>query len=252
MSLQHTFKSLFAAGLCAAACGAQAHLAGTVTIDFQGMPTAVYGEANTELVGAGQCAGAFTGANCYFEDDFIIGVVSDPVGEGEHVHRTGSTSNRKLSYHADSSGIYVRAEDGHEFGLFSLDFDARLSDDSNPDAGPDDVWEILGFKTAVNPDLSSGNGTDYATRVAYQTVANGFNGVLTLDHAFHDINAFWIHFKGYPGVPDGSKDFLLVIDNIVLGPAEPAPVPVPAVGLWMLVSGVAGIAALGRRRQTAA
>jgi|LNFM01.1.fsa_nt_gb hypothetical protein len=252
MSLDHSFKPLFAAGLCAAAFGVQAHVAETVTLDFQTIPSAVYGEANTALVGPGQCAGSFTGANCYFEDDFIIGVVSDPVGEGEHLHRTGATTNRRLSYHADSSGIYVRAEDGHEFGLFSLDFDARLSDDSNPDSGPGEVWEILGFNTAVNPDLSSGDGTNYATRVAYQTVDNGFNGVLTLNHDFHDINAFWIHYKGFPGVPDGSKDFAVVIDNIVLGPAEPAPVPVPAVGLWMLASGVAGIAALGRRRTQAA
>ena len=237
------------AGLLGAHGAAQAHLHGSVTLDFQAMPTAVFGEANTELVGPGVCAGS---TNCYFEDDMIVGIMRDPVGEGEHVHRAGLPADRKLSYHSDSSGIYVRAEDGHEFGLFSLDFDAHLSIDSNPDSGPGEEWEILGFNTAVNPDLASGDGTNYATRVAYQTVENGFNGVLTLDHDFHDINAFWIHYKGFPGVPSGQKDFLLVVDNIVIGPAEPAPVPVPAVGLWMLASGVAGIAAVGRRRRAAA
>lgn len=241
---------LLSSALLFAQGAAQAHLVSDVNIDFSGFnisgtPLAVFGTANTELLGTGLCAGP---TNCYFEDDFIVGVVNDPVGDGEHVHRAGTAADRKLSYHSDSSGIYVRAEDGHEFGLHSLEFDAHISLDSNPDQGPNDVWEILGFNTAVNPSLASGNGTDYATRVAYQTVANGFNGTLTVDASFHDINAFWIHFKGYPGVPTDGKDFLLTVDNINLAPAEPAPVPVPALGLWATVAGLGSMARLVRRR----
>jgi len=244
--------SIVVALLLGAAGAAQAHLHEEVVIDFQGGPngalaSAVFGHANLALGVNGVCAGP---SNCYHEDDFVIGVVNDPNDEGAHVHRAGSATNRKLSYHSDSTGIYVRALDGHEFALISLDFSAPINEASNPGDGPDDLWEILGFNTAVNPDLAAGDGTNYDTRVAYQTVANGFDGLLTLDASFHNINAFWIHYKGFPAVPNPAPDFELVVDNIRLGPAV-EPVPVPA-AVWMLGSGVAALGALRRRRSVQA
>lgn len=236
--------STFAAGLLAVSGAVQAHVAGPVTVDFEALPSAVFGAANLALV-AGACQGA--GA-CYAEDGFLVGTVDDPTPfTSEHVHRAGPTGARRLSYHADSSGIYIRGADGHEFGLFSIDIDASFTDE-NPDV--DGVWEILGFNTAVNPDLASGDGTNYASRIAYQTFANGFTGTLTLDHEFHEINAFWIHFQGAPAVPS-TLDFAMTIDNVQLGPAEVHPVPVPALGLWALGAGFAGLVGATRRRLTA-
>lgn len=238
-----------AGALLLASSATQAHLAAPVTLEFEGLSGAgVFGAANLALSG-GACQGS---GLCYFEDGLIIGVVDDRTPfTGEHLHRAGSAGDRDLSYHSDSSGIYGRTTDGHEFALKSMVFNAPISttvDPLNPDQGPNDFWEILGFNVAVNPDLDLGDGTTYATRVAYQTVANGFTGTLTLNEDFHDINAFWIHYRGFPTVPSVAKDFAVRIDDLVVGPAEVHAVPVPAVGVWMLGGGFASLAGFARRR----
>lgn len=247
---QFSIKTLLGALALGVSGAAQAHLHEEVVIDFQGGPngalaSAVFGHANLALGANGLCAGP---GNCYHEDDFVIGVVNDPNDAGAHVHRAGPTTDRELSYHSDSTGIYGRTLDGHEFALISLHFSAPINAASNPGQGADDLWEILGFNTAVNPDLAGGDGTNYATRVAYQTVANGFDGLLTLDAAFHNINAFWIHYKGHPDVPNPAPDFELHVDDIRVGPAV-EPVPVPA-AVWMLGSSIAALGTLRRRRST--
>ncbi len=91
-------------------------------------------------------------------------------------------ANRMLNYHSDSSGIYIRSLDSKAFSLDSMDFMAPITSDENPDSGPNDFWDILGFNTALNPGLDTGTGNceDYATCVAYQKVANGFNGTLSV------------------------------------------------------------------------
>ncbi|WP_051331390.1 DUF3570 domain-containing protein [Methylocaldum szegediense] len=196
---------------------------GSVTIDFEGMAFGSYaGHANikpvadgNEPVAGGNCPGT-AGNGCYYEDGFAIGIVADPTNPIAHLHQNEAEDfSFRLGYHADSSGIYIRAIDGSAFSLDSMDFLAPLRA-GNRDNGPDDVWEILGFNTALNPDLASGDGTNYPTRVAYQTVANGFNGTLELDEAFKNINAFWIHFKGYPVTPTDGKRFAMELDNIKL------------------------------------
>lgn len=228
--LRKTSLAMFASASLLAVSGAEAKVLAPVTIDFQAMPAAVFGAANLALDGQGGCGGS--GA-CYLEDGMLIGTVDDPNGIGEHVHRTGAVADRALAYHSDSSGFYLRAQDGSRFSMFSLDFRAPITDD-NPDAGDDEAWEILGFSVAVNPDLAQGDGTHYATRTAYQRVANGFNGSLTLNAGFGDISALWIHYAGYPGVPR-AKDFAMVTDSFKLGPA--APIPAPA-AIWLLGSAI--------------
>lgn len=256
--MQHE-KALRRAGATVALCalllgvsaGAQAHLVNPVTIDFGGLSLgAIAGNANFAPQAGGACPATGT---CYEEDGVVIGIVNNPTPASEHLHRAGTAADRKLSYHADSTGIFLRAKDGHEFALISLDFNAAITDE-NPDTGADEAWEILGFNTAINPDLASGDGTHYATRVAYQTVANGqiLTGpnALVLDESFHLVNAVWIHYKGYPAVPGTAglpaKDFGVVIDNVQIGPAVEA-VPVPA-AVCMLGSGLAALGALRRRR----
>lgn len=227
---------------------AHAGITAPVTLDFEGAPLTVFGEANQPLV-AGACQGA---GNCWFEDGFAVGVVTDPDDTGEHLHRAGGAGARQLRYEADSSGFYVRAVDGAAFSLVSLSFNAAITE-VNPGTGADDVWEILGFNSAENPALGAGDGTNYPSRVAYQQVANGFNGTLALNADFRNIHAFWIHYKGFPGVPSptAGKDFELLIDNVSLAPAvvPPASVPVPALGLWGLTAGLLSLAGIGARRR---
>ncbi|MDO8844312.1 DUF3570 domain-containing protein [Methylicorpusculum sp.] len=192
------------------------------TVDFGGtgniiMGLASYaGFANNTPIAGGNCAGA--GAQgCIYQNNMVFGIIEDSSNSTAHLHRAGNAANRALSYHADSPGIYMRALDSSAFGLISMDFLAPIND-KNPDNGVNDFWEILGFNTALNPGLDKGDGTNYATRVAYQKIANGFNGELILDATFHNINAVWIHFNGYPKTPDDGKEFELTIDNIKIAP----------------------------------
>ena len=122
-----------------------------------------------------------------------------------------------MGYHADSSGIYIRALNTKAFTLKSFDFRAPINA-NNPGTGANDFWEILGFDRAINPGLGNGDGTNYANRVAYQTVPNGFNGNLLLNPSFQNISAFWIHYNGYPQTPNDGKAFAMTLDNIEVTP----------------------------------
>ncbi len=222
---------------------AAAAITSPVTIEFEGLLLSSFdGKGNVTPLALGACPD-----DCYHEDGAAFGVVNDPLDGQEHLHRNGGAADRAVGYHADSSGIYVRADDSTPFSLDSLDFSAPISD-TNPGTGP--LWEILGFNTALNDNLASGNGTDYVTRVAYQTVDNGFSGTFTLDAAFHNISAFWIHHVGYPAVPTDGVDFGMELDNVHLSAAVAA-VPVPA-AVWLFGSALLGLAASARKRGTPA
>ena len=243
MKHSRTIGALAGLVLSSATGTAAAAIVGPVTVDFNGLVDAtVFGTANV-APGGGSCGGI---GPCWLEEGAVVGVVEVPTNLGAHLHRTGPETDRAIGYEADTSGIYLRADDNSAFGLVSLDFSAPISPE-NPDNGPNDFWEILGFDTAVNLDLESGDGTNYATRVAYQTVANGFDGTLVLDPAFANINAFWIHYNGYPSVPLDGKSFFLEVDDINLTAAAVAPVPIPA-AVWLFGSGLLGFAASARKK----
>lgn len=212
-----------------------------VTLDFEGLFWASYGgNANLAPEADGSCSGSGP-SDCYYEDGFAIGTNRDSFGVG-HLHKVAGADGLKLGYHADSAGIYIRTVDGSAFSLDQLDFHAPTTT-ANPDAGADDYWEVLGFSTAVNPDLHTGNGTDHTTRVAHQTVANGFDGTVVLNSAFADIRAFWIHYHGYPDFPLDGKFFEMSLDNVQLSAVAPVPLaalPLPAAAL--LFAGVLGYA----------
>jgi len=180
------------------------------------------GFANNAFGASGDCAGSGT-EGCYKEDGFVVGIVQDSSNKTAHVHR-GSGENlqdRALQYHADSTGIYIRALKGQAFSLDSMNFSAPITGE-NPDNGPNDYWEILGFSQASNPGMDSGDGTNYATRIAYQTIANGFDGLLNLNSSFENVKAVWIHYR-FNGAPAqtsnyGGKTFDVKLDNINLSP----------------------------------
>ena len=228
---------------------ANASITGPTTINFSGMLSSSYaGKSNLAPLATGNCSGVGNNG-CFVEDGVVVGIVDDTSNVTAHVHREGGAVDGSLGYHSDSSGIYIRAQDSTPFSLTSLDFLAPISVE-NPDNAANDVWEILGFNTALNLGLDTGDGTNYSSRVAYQTVANGFDGNLLLDPAFQNISAFWIHYKGYPQTPADGKAFAMELDNVVLNAAvPPAAVPVPA-AVWLFGSGLMGI--LANRRKKAA
>ncbi|OAI02696.1 hypothetical protein A1353_15750 [Methylomonas methanica] len=171
------------------------------TLNFDGMSQAAYG-GHANIAATGICA------DCYAESGFVMGVVSD-ANPTNHLHQEqndfaadGVTELYEVAYHNDSSGIYIRAQDGQAFDLKSMRFSAPWSTSSpfvNRRAG---AWEILGFSQAQNLSLSSGDGTNYATRAAYKSVnntsADSFNGIMVLGNDFKNIYAVWIHFIGEP------------------------------------------------------
>lgn len=253
---------LFAA--VAASGAANAAITTETIVDFNTLVlTAYYGAPNTEPSTVPGSEGACTNAECYSQNGMIVGVVLQEGVDG-HLHKKGIASNRTLGYEADSTGYYMRTLDSTAFSLTSMDFNAKGSDE-NPNVtgtyfstaqddfvtgtgGPNDYWEILGFNTALNPELANGDGTNYpGTRVAYQTVPNGFNGTLSLSDLslnsdFNNISAFWIHYNGYPKDPNGSKDFSMTLDNVKVNA-----VPLPAAA-WMFLSGMMGLLAFGKKK----
>ncbi len=196
------------------------NIAGPAIIDFNtGMNLSSYaGFANNAPIADGKCAGSGS-SDCFYQNGMVVGIVQDSSNPIAHLHRAGTAENRMLQYHSDSSGIYIRSQDSKAFSLDSMDFMAPISAE-NPDKGPNDFWDILGFNTALNPKLDTGTGNcvDYATCVAYQKVANGFNGTLLLDPGFNNINAVWIHYHGYPQTPADGKEFSMGLDNVRVSP----------------------------------
>lgn len=254
-------SSLLFIGLSAVAGSAGAALTGTDTasIDFAGMNTgqpgassAYYGKSN---IADSAAQGCNTGATqCYFEDTFSVGSVIDPApgGDSAHLHRGGNAAVRAIAYHGDSGGIYVRASDLSSFSLTS--FKADTTDlGENPSAGqPNSYFEVLGFSSALNPDLTSWPWATDSTygggRVAYQTFANtGTSDTITLNDDFNNISAFWIHYVGYPKVPTDGIEFGVRVTAIQL--AAPAAVPVPA-AVYLFGTGIMGFLAMGKRRRS--
>ena len=204
-----------------------ASISGPAVIDFNsGMTQSSYGGfANVSPIAGSACPGSGS-SGCFYQNGMVVGIVQDSSNPTAHLHRAGTAADKKLSYHADSSGIYIRSLDSKAFSLNSMDFLAPINAEGNPDSGPNDFWQILGFNTALNPGLASGDGTNYATRVAYQQVANGFSGKLTpysdlnSDNIndFNNISAFWIHYNGYPQTPKDGKEFSMTLDNFAVSP----------------------------------
>lgn len=247
-----------------------------VMVSFPGaiMNQSSYGFGANQVPDAGGLCPETGGAACYYEDGFAIGSPTDGNGTN-HIHRTGSITgggltDKALAYHGDSSGIYLRAQDGSAFDLKSMIFQAPIGDTNyiygpamdmgNPLSdqptdigllGPDEGWEIFGFSSAANPTITSTDG--YGTAVAHSFIANGFEGLVgtnsssdfVLDAAFNNVSAIWIHYKGYPVTPLDGIFFDVELDNIVLG--APVVVPVPA-AVWLFGTGLLGLVSFGRKK----
>jgi len=241
-------------GLLASVAGsANAAITSPTVVDFGYKPNrttpdtvltegAYYGKANTAPNPNGTCV-----VDCVYQNGMVVGTIEDATGPNAHLHQGGSLADRELAYHNDSGGVYIRAMDSTAFSLDSIEMNAPINGE-NPYNDPQyDFYEILGFSTALNPGLSESNGTDWGTKIAYQTVLNGFSGTVTLGEAFKNVSAVWIHYAGVPNVGSAAFPFKVQIDNIAVSAPQVTSVPVPA-AVWMFGSGLLGLLSLGRRK----
>jgi len=192
---------------------------------------AYYGHANTAPGADGTC----NTTACIYQNGLVVGTLSEAINTGGHLHALNSVTDSELSYHADAPGIYIRALDSTAFSLHSIQFKAP--------------YEIIGFSSALNPDLTNGDGTHYSNRVAYQTVENGFSGTLALNQDFANVAAVWIHFHGAQSVEDIIEigaEFKVQIDDIAVD--TPTAVPLPAAS-WILGSGLLGLISIARKNR---
>ncbi|MDD2738901.1 MAG: hypothetical protein PHR94_08195 [Methylomonas lenta] len=235
----------------AASGAASAAITSPVVVDFGYKPDrfspdtvltegAYYGKANTTPNADGTCV-----ADCVYQNGMVVGTVEDPTGPNAHLHQGGSTADRELAYHNDSGGVYIRALDSSAFSLDSIEMNAPINGENPYDDPQYDYYEILGFSTALNPGLSASNGTDWGTRVAYQTVLNGTSGTVMLNDLFKNVAAVWIHYAGVPNVGAANFPFKVQVDNIAV--SQVAAVPVPA-AVWLFGSGLMGLLSLGRKK----
>lgn len=261
MKSSYLLKSVMFVGLTALTGTASAALTGvqTASIDFQGMnpgqpgaASAYYGKANIAINATEGCNTLST--KCYFEDGFSVGSVIDPADSSAHIHRGGNAATRLMEYHGDSGGIYVRADDLSSFSLNSFVVDSRDLTGTNPAAGEAaSYFEVLGFNTALNSNLTTWNWkadpTYAGKRVAYQTVANSGNlNTILLNSSFNNIEAFWIHYVNYPKVPTDGVEFDIKLGAIQLS-APVAAVPLPAAA-YLFGTGLMGLLAFGKKRRS--
>lgn len=189
-------------------------LTSTENINFGGLNNrSFFGDTNLTPSSTGGCPVN----TCYQQGGMLFGAVWDPSEPNlTHFHTQGGivgSDNYSINSESDANGLYFREQSGTAFSLNSLYFSAPISS-GNPNQGANAYWQILGFNTAINPNLASGNGTSYATETAYQTVANGTVGTVTLSSAFQDVNAVWIHYVGYPEVPQDGTVYQFNLDNV--------------------------------------
>ncbi len=255
--------TLFSANSSAALIGTQ-----TATVDFGStgnnpVAAAVYGKSNES---GGNFTGDCTSANCYVQNGVVVGGVNDPSDPQAHLHRQGSTSNRELQYHPDSTGMYVRLSDKSNFSLQSIYINVT-------NGAADGNFKLYGYTNAINDGLLTeagespiepGNGFGSSSDpeggntpfIASYNIPNdgafdqtiSFLDLISADSDWGNIGAFWLTFEGFNHSPttnyaEGSyPDWDARIDNIVLG----APVPVPA-AVWLFGTGLIGLFARSRK-----
>ena len=219
----------------------------TATMNFTGIPAAVYGWANE--INNGSYSGLCQREDCFVQNGIVAGVVKDPIDNSAHIHgsvRVGST-NAAAQYHPDSTGLYVRMADLSKFSLKSLYLDFTASGSSTGQI------VIYGYSEAINPAilsnagfLSTGaagdqkfnpsdpEGGNVAFQVSYPIDhLNTFKGLIdftapgmSLD--WSHIGAFWITFKDFNHSPTKSypsigTETVIEDDEEVIKPIYPYP-----------------------------
>ncbi len=258
----------------------------TATMNFIGIPQAIYGWANE--ANTGSFSGNCQREDCFVQNDIVAGVVKDPIDNSAHLHgstRPSPSTNAAVQYHPDSTGLYVRLSDLTNFSLTSLNLY------TSPGATGGN-FVIYGFMNPLNPDLLSNAGStsegaagdvrfnptdpeggNAIHKVSFTMANDGSNKVFNFTNipGWDRIGAFWITMQGFNHSPtksypssgkivtedeeSGEEITIPVfdyakwdarIDQIVLG--APAPVPVPG-AVWLFGTGLIGLIARNRKKR---
>ena len=256
----------------------------TATMNFTGIPAAIYGWANE--ANTGNFAGECQREDCFVQNGIVAGVVKDPIDNSAHLHgstRPSPSTNAAVQYHPDSTGLYVRLTDLTQFSLKGL----NLYTSPGVTGGN---FVIYGFMNALNPGILSDAGSysegaagdlrfiptdteggNVTPKVSFTTTNDGTNKTLSFTNipGWDRIGAFWITMQGFNHSPtksypssgtivveeDGEEITKPVynyvkwdarIDQIELG--APAPVPVPG-AVWLFGTGLIGLIARNRKKR---
>jgi hypothetical protein len=191
----------------------------TATMNFTGIPNAIYGWANE--ANTGSSAGECQRGDCFVQNGIVAGVVKDPVDDSAHLHgltRPSPSTNAAVQYHPDSTGLYVRLSDLTKFSLTSLNLYT-----SPGTAGGNFV--IYGFMNPLNPGLLSNAGStsegaagdvrfkptdpeggNAIRKVSFTMANDGSNKVFNFTNipGWDRIGAFWLTMQGFNHSPTKS------------------------------------------------
>jgi len=249
---------------------------------FAAVPTATFGWANeTESAGACPNSSCFVQNGIVAG---VVKDPLDPTGA--HFHGSTLGTSPAAQYHPDATGMYFRLSDLTDFSLQSIQLDAHngtaggnfvmygFDNAINPGILTSNGSSVVGaFGDSKFAPTDPEGGV--VPHVAKYTIANnGFNSttvtlaqLLAQDSHWNNIGAFWITFEGFNHSPTTSyassstvtdpdtgevlpvypyPSWDLRVDNVKLGAAVAAPVPVPS-AVWLFGTGLIGLVA--RRRK---
>jgi len=214
----------------------------TSTVTFDNIDAATYGIANE--------AGGCDFDPCYTESGMTVATIGDPTAPNAHIHRFAPrlSTDYEVQYHQDSAGIYLRKTDESAFSLDSLTIVDLFGDTSFGNGQViHDVFQIEAFSEAYNTDIWGATQGTGANNIGMQTITNTNIGAgnLTLDSFFSNVKAVWFHYDNTTFTPNGSENFDLRLNDLVISDVSAVPVPAAA---YLFGTGLIGLVSLGRKK----
>jgi hypothetical protein len=276
--------ALLAGNASAALTGTQ-----TATMNFTGIPQAVFGWANE--ANTGSFSGSCQNDVCFVQNGIVAGVVKDPIDKA-HLHgstrpspSTSPSTNAAVQYHPDGTGLYVRLSDLTKFSLTSLNLY------TSPGATGGN-FVIYGFMNPLNPGLLSDAGSysegvagdlkfnptdpeggNAIHKVSFTTANDGTDKVFNFTKipGWDRIGAFWITMQGFNHSPtksypssgkivtedeESGEEITIPVFDYAKWDARidqivlGAPAPVPVPGaVWLFGTGLIGLIARNRKKR---
>ena len=276
--------ALLAGNASAALTGTQ-----TATMNFTGIPQAVFGWANE--ANTGSFSGSCQNDVCFVQNGIVAGVVKDPIDKA-HLHgstrpspSTSPSTNAAVQYHPDGTGLYVRLSDLTKFSLTSLNLY------TSPGATGGN-FVIYGFMNPLNPGLLSDAGSysegvagdlkfnptdpeggNAIHKVSFTTANDGTDKVFNFTKipGWDRIGAFWITMQGFNHSPtksypssgkivtedeESGEEITIPVFDYAKWDARidqivlGAPAPVPVPGaVWLFGTGLIGLITRNRKKR---
>lgn len=174
----------------------------------------------------------------YYSDAGISNVIHEvayTMTGGEALHEGIESPNALSRYYYPTKSVLLDFQFttvGTSSGVYSVGFDHFAT--PVPVSAPESLWLLVGFGDSTMANYLISGGTD---------VARSFFGIAS------DKLIKSIHIGGFGGTKDPAMG--TGFDNLVFGGGPTAaPVPLPA-AVWLLISGLGGVAAFTRRRKIA-